>query len=80
MFIVVPGDKMFATGVWFDEAEGDSSRWKKLEELLVLDANGGSLPLTYRRSLQLYTDSTDNKFSPIAYMKGQYFVKEKSGL
>ncbi|XP_045191789.2 trafficking protein particle complex subunit 8-like isoform X2 [Mercenaria mercenaria] len=63
------GDKMYATGVWFDESDTGSWRWRKLEELLVLDANGGSLPLLYRPSLQLYTDGTDNKFSPVSFMK-----------
>ena len=67
MFI---GDKIYATGVWFEDSDTPSWRWQKLEELLVLNVNGGSLPLLHRPSLQLYTDGTDNKFSPVSYMKG----------
>ncbi|XP_060558094.1 trafficking protein particle complex subunit 8-like isoform X2 [Ruditapes philippinarum] len=67
--LIPQGDTIYATGVWFEDSDMPSWRWKKLEELLVLDANGGTLPLLHRPSLQLFTDGTDNKFSPVSYMK-----------
>ncbi|XP_052230198.1 trafficking protein particle complex subunit 8-like isoform X4 [Dreissena polymorpha] len=62
-------DKTYATGVWFDDVEGSSKNWEKLEELLVMSANGGSLPLAYRPSNALYSNSTDNKFNPVGYVR-----------
>ena len=61
---------MFATGVWFDHQESQNPRWIKLEELLVSSANNGTIPVTHRPSLQCYTNKTDNKYSPMGYMRG----------
>lgn len=63
------GDKVFATGVWFDHQESQNPRWIKLEELLVSSANNGTIPVTHRPSLQCYTNKTDNKYSPMGYMR-----------
>lgn len=62
---------MFATGVWFEEGEVTNTRWAKLEELLVMSANGGTLPVVYRPTVQLYTNKTENKFSPVAFVRGK---------
>ena len=61
---------MFATGVWFDHPESQNPKWIKLEELLVSSASGGAIPLTHRPSLQCYTNKTDNKYSPMGYVRG----------
>jgi len=72
MFVLITDDKTFATGVWFEEGEvTNSTRWAKLEELLVMSANGGSLPVIFRPTVQLYSSRTENKFSPVAYVKGK---------
>ena len=70
MTVYSAGDKVFATGVWFDHPASQNSRWLRLEELLVSSANGGSLPVMFRPSLQLYTSKTDNKLSPVGYIRG----------
>ncbi|KAL4234283.1 Trafficking protein particle complex 8 [Mactra antiquata] len=62
-------EKMFATGVWFEQSESHTNKWKILEDLLVSSANGGSLPLIYKPTLQLYTDDTDNKYNPVGYVR-----------
>ena len=64
---------MFASGVWFDHSETQNPKWIKLEELLVASSSNGSIPVTHRPSLQCYTNKTDNKFSPVGYMRGNYY-------
>ena len=74
VYSLCPGEKMYATGVWFEEGEVSSTRWSKLEELLVMSNNGGTLPVMYRQSVQLYTNTTENKLSPTASVRGKSFL------
>ncbi|XP_071092381.1 trafficking protein particle complex subunit 8-like isoform X2 [Haliotis cracherodii] len=64
-----------ATGVWFDHDESRNMSWQKLEERLVISANGGSLPNTFRSTLQCFTNNTENRASPIAFV-GEHIVVE----
>ncbi|XP_052816266.1 trafficking protein particle complex subunit 8-like isoform X2 [Mya arenaria] len=62
------GDKMYASGVWFEDSDTAAGKWERLEELLVMSVNG-SLPVVHRPVKTLYTDKTDNKFNPVAYVR-----------
>ncbi|KAK3581188.1 hypothetical protein CHS0354_024722 [Potamilus streckersoni] len=69
------GDRIPATGVWFDQADVNNSKWHKLEELLVASANGGTLPLIFKPSLQCYSSKTENRFNPVGFVREPIIVE-----
>ncbi|XP_067001319.1 trafficking protein particle complex subunit 8 isoform X2 [Anabrus simplex] len=54
-----------ATGVTFEDDLPDSTRWSKLEEALVIDAQG-SLPMIFRPTVQMFSNRTNNTNNPIS--------------
>jgi hypothetical protein len=46
-----------------------SCRWSKLEELLVAEAQG-SLPMIFKPTLQLYSNTTNNTTRPTGIVGG----------
>lgn len=66
-------DKVAVSGVWFDYNECNHPRWGQMEESLLTSANNGSLPPTFRPTLQVFTDKTVNKYNPVGYVGGELF-------
>ena len=71
MYFIV-SDKVAVSGVWFDHSECNHPRWAQMEEALVSSSSNGFLPPTFRPTLQVFTDKTDNRYSPIGFVGGQY--------
>jgi len=85
----VTGDRMYASGVWLDDPSSsddqrtsisinnnnNNRKWEQLEELVVMATNGGSLPVVHRPVRALYNNSTDNKFNPVAYVRGNVALR-----
>ncbi|XP_076470015.1 trafficking protein particle complex subunit 8-like [Babylonia areolata] len=57
--------KVAATGVTFSD-QWHMGRWGQLEEAAV--GFGGSLPPTFRPTLQCFNNTTDNKFNPVTFV------------
>lgn len=68
-------DKVPVSGVWFDYRECNHPRWGQMEEALLTSANNGSLPPTFRPTLQVFTNKTVNKYNPVGYV-GESIVIE----
>ena len=60
-----------ATSVTFDSPETDNATWQKLEELVVVSVEGGSLPINFKPSVQCSTQYTRNTASPVAILAGE---------
>ena len=58
--------------VGYDYSESNHPRWETLEESLVSSANNGIIPITHRPSIQCFTNKTDNRFNPVAYVGGKF--------
>ncbi|XP_061162581.1 trafficking protein particle complex subunit 8-like isoform X1 [Saccostrea echinata] len=54
--------------IGYDYTESNHPRWQALEEALVSFANNGILPVTHRPTIQCFTNKTDNRFNPVAYV------------
>nr|CAD7396556.1 unnamed protein product [Timema cristinae] len=48
-----------ATGVMFSDAQADNTRWFKLEEQLIAEAQG-TLPMIFKPTIQLFSKHTNN--------------------
>ncbi|XP_076111682.1 trafficking protein particle complex subunit 8-like isoform X2 [Mytilus galloprovincialis] len=68
-------DKVAVSGVWFDHSECNHPRWTQMEERLVSSANNGFLPPTFRPTLQVFTNKTNNKYNPVGFV-GESIVVE----
>ncbi|CAL1544174.1 unnamed protein product [Lymnaea stagnalis] len=55
--------KTLATGMWFDSDSEDQSKWESLEMKLMQVAGR-----PFKPSIQLFTNSTDNRSSPNAFV------------
>lgn len=60
--------------VGYDYSESNHPRWETLEESLVSSANNGIIPITHRPSIQCFTNKTDNRFNPVAYVGGKFLA------
>nr|CAD7257197.1 unnamed protein product [Timema shepardi] len=54
-----------ATGVMFSDAQADNTRWFKLEEQLIAEAQG-TLPMIFKPTIQLFSKHTNNVIKPLA--------------
>ncbi|XP_048756768.2 trafficking protein particle complex subunit 8-like isoform X4 [Ostrea edulis] len=54
--------------IGYDYSESNHARWEALEEALVSSANNGIIPITHRSTIQCFTNKTDNRFNPVAYV------------
>lgn len=54
--------------IGYDYSESNHPRWAALEEALVSSANNGIVPVTHRPTIQCFTNKTDNRFNPVAYV------------
>nr|CAD7454701.1 unnamed protein product [Timema tahoe] len=54
-----------ATGVTFSDAQADNTRWFKLEEQLIAEAQG-TLPMIFKPTIQLFSKHTNNVIKPLA--------------
>lgn len=57
--------------IGYDYSESNHPRWAALEEALVSSANNGIIPVTHRPTIQCFTNKTDNRFNPVAYVGGR---------
>ena len=68
--VVVSGDRLPATSVYFDHNENENPTWRRLEELALV-SRGNSLPPDFRPCIQCFTNRTANTDRPLVVVEGR---------